>query len=118
MLPKLIINGADFTGLLARDGLVQKDIFRQSRTIVTLDGVEHRTQIIKRQLDVTLVKTRLERLMDLTAAITQPSSVTYIDRRLGEMTGTFWVEGLSSQDNVVDAGVDYVDGISFTLIER
>ena len=101
MLPKLIINGADFTGLLARDGLVQKDIFRQSRTIVTLDGVEHRTQIQKRQLDVSLVKTRLERLLELTASITQPSAVTYIDRRLGE-----------------DAGVDYVDGISFTLIER
>ena len=110
MLPKLIINGTDFTGLLARDGLVQKDIFRQSRTIVTLDGVEHRTQIQKRQLDVSLVKTRLERLMDL--------AVTYIDRRLGEVTRSFWVEGLSSQDNMVDAGVDYVDGISFTLIER
>ena len=87
MLPKLIINGADFTGLLARNGLVQKDIFRQSRTIVTLDGVEHRTQIQKRQLDVSLVKTRLERLLELTAVITQPSAVTYIDRRLGEVTG-------------------------------
>ena len=118
MLPKLIINGVDITGLLAKEGLVQKDIFRQSRTIVTLDGMEYRTQIVKRELDVSLVKTRLERLMDLTAAITQPSTVTYVDRKMGEVTRLFWVDGLSSQDQVVEAGVSYVNGISFTLIER
>ncbi len=118
MLPKLLINGVDFTGLLAKNGLIQRDVFRQSRSIITLDGVEHRAQIQKRQLDVSFVRTRLERLMDLTAALTQPSEVTYIDRKLGEVTRSFWVEGLSSQDRVVEAGVDYVDGISFTLVER
>lgn len=118
VLPKLLINGVDFTGLLAKNGLIQRDVFRQSRSIITLDGVEHRAQIQKRQLDVSFVRTRLERLMDLTAALTQPSEVTYIDRKLGEVTRSFWVEGLSSQDRVVEAGVDYVDGISFTLVER
>ena len=117
MLPKLIINGQDFTGLLARDGLVQRDIYRQSRSVVTLDGVEHRTQIKKRGLDASFVRTRSDRLMALAAALTQPSTINYIDRDLGDVTKTFWFEDFSSQDSVVEAGVDYVDGISVSFVE-
>lgn len=118
MLPKLIINGKDFTGLIAREGLVQTDIVRQSRTIVTLDGVEHRAGITKRQIDVTLTTMRLSRFVELVEAITQPSSVTYFDRVLGEITKTFWVDGLSDADQKVDAGEAFVDQVTFSLVER
>lgn len=118
MLPKLIINGTDFTSYVAQEGLVQTDIVRQSRTIVTLDGVEHRAGSIKRQIDVTLITMRLSRLVELMSAITQPSSVTYYDRDFGEVTGTFWVEGLTHADKKVDAGEAFVDRVTFSLIER
>ncbi len=118
MLPKLIINGEDLSGLAAQDGIVQTDVARQARTVTTLDGVEYRTQITVRQIDVTLVQMPMARLLEIAKILTQPSEVTYVDRSLGQVTKTFWVEGFSHADHIVEAGVAYVDSVSFTLIER
>lgn len=118
MLPILKINGQDLTGLIAIDGLKQSTLLRQAKTVVTLDGTEYRGNIPKRQLDVQLVEMRADRLTEIVSKITQPSSVTYVDRHLGQVTKDFWVDGLASADKIVQAGLSYIDGVSFSLVER
>lgn len=118
MLAKLEINGVDFSGLVAREGIKQSEVSRQAKTIVTLNGIEHRKSITKRRLDVAMVEMRESRLIELTDALTQPCVVTYLDNRMGETTKTFWVEGMTNVQKVVEGRVTYISGVSFSLVER
>ena len=46
---KLVVNGVDHSLWLSENGLVRSPLVRQSRSIITLNGTEWRTDIQKHQ---------------------------------------------------------------------
>ena len=62
MQAQLIINGTDISAYLAEGGITQSPIYRQDRTVTTLDGIEHRSNIQKVQENVDRVKGELDEL--------------------------------------------------------
>lgn len=117
MQAKVVINSVDFSGLVAREGITQTEIRRQSRTVVTLDGTEQRTYIPKRQFNISFLEMPEARLQQLAAAITQPSTVEILDRELGLITRSFWVEGLTNVNKIVEGDTTYMNGVSLTMVE-
>lgn len=117
MQAKVVINNVDFSGLVAREGITQIEIRRQSRTVVTLDGTEQRTYISKRQFNISFLEMPETRLQQLAAAITQPSTVEILDRELGLITRSFWVEGLTNVNKIVEGDTTYMNGVSLTIVE-
>ena len=118
MQAKLIINGVNFAQWIKSDGMTQSDIRRNSKSLVTLDGVEHRTGIVKRAISVELVTMRDDTLSFLSAALTSPAAVQYTDRDGYDRTSTFYVSDPVSTAKMIRRGVTYWDGIGFTLEER
>lgn len=118
MRAKLVINGVDFSPWVKEGGLIQREIARQSRSVVTLNGTEYRSEIIKRSIEVSLTKMRDDtwrRLLD--ALQRRPATVTYIDDRLGETTRRFYVSGPSAAADKVLGNVTSMSGGAFTLEE-
>lgn len=118
MRAKLVINGVDFSPWVKAGGLIQREISRQSRSVVTLNGTEYRSEIIKRSIEVSLTKMRDDtwrRLLD--ALQRRPATVTYIDDRLGETTRRFYVSGPSAAADKVFGNVTSMSGGAFTLEE-
>lgn len=116
---KLIINGTDFTPWVASGGLQQTEVRRCERSVVTLDGIAHRSEIIKRGLSVSLVELRdtaWYRLVD--ALKTRPATVTYVDDALGETTRLFYVSSPAASAKTVRGGHTYFTGAAFTLEEK
>lgn len=115
----LIINGTDFSPWLASGGLQQTEIPRLSRSVVTLDGISHRQEIIKRGITASLVEMRDTTWYRLTAALqTRPATVRYIDDRFGDTTRLFYVSGATAAAKTVRGGHTYFQGGSFTLEEK
>lgn len=114
----LIINGTDISAYLAEGGITQSPIYRQDRTVTTLDGIEHRSNIQKVQLAVEFTRMRAEQLYTIAGLITQPSSVTYLDLSGSVLTKNFWVEGPEMTQQKYESGITWVDGGSMTLVER
>lgn len=50
----LTINGVDFTPWLAENGLEYSSVERIRRSVITMDGTDHRSVKEKRQIDVTM----------------------------------------------------------------
>lgn len=118
MQAKLILNGTDISGYLAESGIAQSPIYRQESSIVTMDGIEHRSNIQKVQLDVEFARMRAENAYAIADLITQPSTVTYLDLDGTEKTKTFWVEGPEMTQERYESGITWVEGGSMTLVER
>ena len=115
----LIINGVDFTPWLLAGGLQQTEVPRLSRSVVTLDGVSHKQEIIKRGIAVSLVELRDNTWYRLQAALrTRPAQVRYIDDALGDTTRLFYAGGLTAAAKTVRGGHTYFQGGSFTLEEK
>ena len=115
----LIINGVDFSPWLLAGGLQQTEVPRLQRSVVTLDGVSHRQEIIKRGISVSLVELRdttWRRLQD--ALRTRPAAVRYIDDRCGDTTRLFYVSGPTAAAKTVRGGHTYFQGAAFTLEEK
>lgn len=118
MRAKLIINGEDFTPWVKEGGLTQGEITRQQRRVVTLDGIEYRTEIAKREISVSLTQMRDGTWKRLLAALAKrPATVTYLDDRFGETTRRFYVSSPSAETKRVIGGVTCYSGGSFTLEE-
>lgn len=118
MRAKLIINGEDFTPWVREGGLIQREITRQTRSVVTLGGIEYRSEIPKRSIEVSLTKMRdgtWNRLLNALAK--RPADVTYVDDKLGETTRRFYVSSPSATTDKVLGNVTCVSGGSFTLEE-
>lgn len=118
MRAKLVINGVDFSPWVKEGGLFQREIARQSRSVVTLNGTEYRSEIIKRGIDVTLTKMRDDTWRRLLGALKKrPATITYIDDRLGETTRRFYVSAPSAAAEKVFGTVTSLNGAAFTLEE-
>lgn len=115
----LIINGVDFTPWLLSGGLQQTEVARLSRGVVTLDGVSHRQEVIKRGISASLVELRDDTWYRLTDALkTRPAAVRYIDDRYGDNTRLFYVSGPTAAAKTVRGGHTYFQGAAFTLEEK
>lgn len=115
----LIINGTDFSPWLLAGGLQQTEIPRLQRGVVTLDGVSHRQEVIKRGIAASLVELRDTTWYRLCSALqTRPAAVRYIDDALGDTTRLFYVSGPTAAARTVRGGHTYFQGASFTLEEK
>lgn len=119
MEAKLIINGVDFSPWLLAGGLQQTEISRLGRGVVTLDGVSHRQETVKRGISASLVELRDETWYRLLAALRErPARVEYIDDALGETTRLFYVSGPTAAAKTVRGGHTWFQGASFSLEEK
>lgn len=119
MQAKLKINGVDFTPWLKENGIQQTEIIRQGSGVVTIDGMLHQTQIIKRGMYVSLVELRDVTWYRLTQAMrARPATVEYIDDEKGERSAAFYVSSPTATAKIVRGGVTYFSGGTFSLEER
>ena len=119
MQVKLVINGVDHTPWLAEGGLVRSPLLRQSRSVVTLDGTEWRTEIRKHQLEASYVELRDSTLATLANSLQpNPATVLFTDDNGMDITRTMYVSGPSVTAKTVRGGNTYYSGVSITLEER
>ena len=118
MLTTLIINQVDFTPWILPGGLVQTEIWRCGKSLVSMDGTEHRAGVKKRGLQVRLVTLRDDVLHSLHAALTSPCAVTWTDLDGTERSAQFYVSGITAAGKLMRAGVTWWDGFGFTLEQR
>lgn len=117
MEAKLIINGMDVSPWLAREGLELTPLVRQSRSVVTLDGQEYRTEIVLHGIGARFVELRDNTLAAISRALTSPATVQFTDD-LGEtLTRTMYVTGPTVTARTVQGGNTYYSGVSITLEE-
>lgn len=114
----MFINSVDFSPYLRENGVQQYTVTRNARSVVTMDGTLFRSAVEKVGLRVQLREVRDKNLADLTAALSQQVPVKYTDRKLGDVTKTFYVTGLTATTKTVRGGNTYWSGVSFTLEER
>ena len=117
---KLIVNGVDHSLWLAENGLVRSPLVRQSRSIVTLDGTEWRTDIKKHQLEASYVELRDSTLTKLKASLkaSSPATVTFTDDDGNDLTRTMYWSGPRVTAKKVKGGNTYYTGVSVTYEER
>jgi len=116
---RLIINGVDFTPWILEEGLEQYEIVRQDRSVVALDGVEYRTGVVKRGINVSLTRMRDATWYRLLEALRiRPAAVEYIDDTLGEASKLFYVSAPSATTRMVRGNTTYFGGGTFTLEEK
>ena len=118
MQTKLTINGMDMTPWLAREGLVLTPLVRQSRSVVTLDGREYRTEIVMHSITAQFVELRDNTLGKIRAALSSPATVTFTDDFGNELTRVMYVTGPTVTAKTVQGGHTYYSGVSITLEER
>lgn len=117
---KLIVNGVDHSLWLAENGLVRSPLVRQSRSIVTLNGTEWRTDIQKHQFEASYVELRDSTLAKLKASLTaaSPATVTFTDDEGNDLTRTMYWSGPRVTAKTVEGGNTYYTGVSVTYEER
>lgn len=119
MQVKLVINGMDHAPWLAENGLVRSPLVRQSRSVVTLDGTEWRTEIRKNQLEATYVELRDKTLATLVSTLTpNPATVLFTDNNGVDITRIMYISGPTVTAKTVRGGNTYYSGVSITLEER
>lgn len=114
----MFINSVDFIPYLRENGVQQYTITRNVKSVVTMDGTLFRSAVEKVGLRVQLREVRDENLAALTAALGHLVSVLYTDRKLGDVSKTFYVTGLTATTKTVRGGNTYWSGVSFTLEEK
>ncbi len=118
MKSKLILNGTDLSISLAQGGIAQETEYRNERSVVTLDGQMVWSAKAKTKLKVTFHRFSSERLAEISALITQPSTVTWLDKNNTLTTREFWVAGPSYSQEKVIGGRTIIDGATLDLTER
>ncbi|MCI8527268.1 MAG: hypothetical protein HFF17_15460 [Oscillospiraceae bacterium] len=119
MRAKLIINGVDFSPWILEEGLEQYEITRQERSVVGLDGVDYRTAVVKRGMNVSLTRMKDETWYRLLGALRRrPAEVEYVDDALGSAKKLFYVSAPTATTRLVRGNTTYFGGGSFTLEER
>lgn len=118
MEAKLTINGEDFAPWLKEGGLRQTEVIRKGRSIVTLDGTDHRAGIVKRHISASLVELRDETWYRLLAALQdRPAQVGYLDDSAGETQRLFHVSNPVASAKTVRGGHTYFSGATLELEE-
>ena len=123
MRAQLVINGVDFADWLAEDGIQYSSVDRLRRSVVTLDGTEHRAMINKLKMDVTLMDLPGDELAKVEAAFSYPNPnpalVNYTDKSGISHTGApFYSSGVTAGARRVIGNTTYWSGITFSLEER
>ena len=113
------INGLDVSHLLAEGGVNYAEIYRQSRSIITLDGMLEQTQVVKRGLTLVFLPMRDSKLAELSDAVkTRPLTVKYTEKDGRSATRLFHVTGFTGGVKVVRGGNTYWTGVQLGLEER
>lgn len=118
MKAKFILNGTDLSVSLAQGGISQEVDYRNERSVVTLAGEMIWTATQKTKLKVTFHRFTSERLAEVSALITQPSTVTWLDQDNTLRTRQFWVAGPSYGQEKVIGGRTIIEGATLDLTER
>lgn len=113
-----ILNGTDLSISLAQGGISQETDYRNERSVVTLAGEMIWTATKKTKLKVTFHRFSSERLAEITALITQPSTVAWLDEDNTMTTREFWVAGPTYAQEKVIGGRTIIDGATLELTER
>lgn len=109
----------DFSSYVALDGIEQGYTERAVASVVTLDGVLHKSSIKKRTLSVKLRDMLDTDLATLFYGKGQMESWTYLDANTGaSRTAYFYLTGPVVRQTVARQGKTFCTGISFTLEER
>lgn len=108
----------DFSPYVAPDGVTQGYTIRQGRSVVTLDGVKHATQIKKRTLSVTLRDMYEDDLLALFSGEVFLVSWTYLDAETGAATKNFYLTGPTVRQRIARDGRTLCGGIGFELEEK
>ena len=121
MRVQLKINNVDFTQWLAEGGLNFSPIERVKRSVITMDGTDHRASISKQKLDLQFMDmpdselTLLERALELA----NPALVDYTDKRGIEHTGVpFYFSGVTAGAKKVIGNTTYWTELSLSLEEK
>lgn len=109
----------DFSSWVALDGVEQGYTERAVASVVTLDGVLHKSSIKKRTLAVKLRDMLDTDLASLFASTNQLDLWTYLDANTGETrTVYFYLTGPVVRQTIARQGKTICTGISFVLEER
>lgn len=117
----LTINEVDFTPWIAENGLKYSPVERTKRSVITLDGTEHRKTIEKRQIDVTLLDMPDEELIQVEAALSyaNPALVDYTDKNGVLYTGVqFYTTNPLAETKKVIGNTTYWENISFSMEQK
>ena len=118
MEAKLILNGVDLSQSLAQGGIAQEADYRNERSVVTLAGNVLWAANEKAKLKVTFHRFSSERLAQIAGLITQPSTVTWLNKDNTLTTREFWVAGPSYSQEKVIGGRTIIEGATLELTER
>ncbi len=124
MKASLNLNGIEIGEYAAQSGFKVSEVSRRKRSVVTLDGTDFVSEIIKHKIEVTLLDMSDYQLKTVLQAIkSRPVSGTYSDFDTGTtFTGYFNISNVSySARKAIGTGVTamtYMTGISFTAEER
>lgn len=115
---EFVLNDFDAGPWLIEDGLIQSEIVRLGRSVVTLNGTIHQGQIIKRGITANFVEMRDKNWYALNEALSsRPVLVKYVDDRLGPRIAKFLVSNPSAAAKTVQGGITYFDKGTVTLEE-
>ncbi len=118
MKAMFILNGTDLSASLAQSGIKQDAEYRNERMVVTLAGNVLWGGNKKVKLTVTFHRFSSERLAEISALITQPSTVTWLNEDNTLTTREFWVAGPSYSQEKVIGSRTIIEGATLTLTER
>ena len=117
----LEINGVDFKPWLAENGVKFSAVERLRTSVITLDGIDHRKVVEKRQLDITLYDLPESEIALVQAAIDaeRPALVNYTEKDGYDRTGVLcYITDPQTTAQYVRGGVTYFGATEFTIEER
>lgn len=113
------LNGLDVSHWLREGGVTYGEVYRQSRSIVTLDGTLEQRQVIKRTLQLNFVTLRDSKAAQLQDSLQlRPVTMEYTETNGTTATKLFYVTGFSGGVKTVRGGITYWSGLSVGLEER
>lgn len=105
---------------IAKNGLSFETVQRVSRTITMMNGTEIRKSIDKIRFSVSLfeIDEATKRNIEYYLKSSSPVSVSYELNGAAPRTAQFYLDGWSPKVKIVEAGIPYYEGLSFTLEEK
>lgn len=121
MMVQLRVNGVDFTQWIAENGLTFSPVERIKRSVITMDGTDHRASINKQQLDIQFMDMPDSELglVENALSLANPALVDYTDKSGIEHTGVpFYFTGVSAGAKRVIGKTTYWTDLSLSLEEK
>lgn len=113
------LNGLDVSHWLREGGVTYGEVYRQSRSIITLDGTLEQRQVVKRTLTLEFMTLRDSKAGQLQEAIQlRPVTMEYTERDGKAATKLFYVTSFTGGVKTIRGGITYWSGLSVGLEER